>query len=98
VSAAAHALEQLVVEAFVGQENGARRLHARNRRRDVPRRGKQELLHRIDLVAEAKQPEAGLKHTDIGLAAGENLGVIPDFPVLGQIEEILSRRLPIALF
>jgi hypothetical protein len=40
-----HALEQLVVEALVGQENSACGLHSLDRDLDVSRRGKQQLLH-----------------------------------------------------
>jgi hypothetical protein len=44
MSVAPHAFEQFVVQTLVGQENGACRLHSRDRRLDISRRGKEELL------------------------------------------------------
>src|SRR6185369_6883246 len=67
---------------------------------DVWRGGKQEFLHQVDLVVEAKKPEAGLEHTDIRLAARHEdlrlfqmLEVFPDLWVLRQVEEILFENL-----
>jgi hypothetical protein len=103
-SVATHTPKQLVIKRFVANKDSACGLHPGNGRPNVWRGGKQQVLHYVDFVVEAKKPEAGLEHTDIRLAARHEdlrpfqvLEVIPDLSFLRQVEEILLEKLgPIA--
>ena len=92
--------EQLVIEALVGQQGGSCALHACEGGAGVARRGKQQILDQIDLIAEVDEPEAGLQNTYIGLATrcdylllAEPVDMAPDLLLLGEIEKVLLERL-----
>jgi len=95
-SVATHTPQQLVIKSFVANKDRACGLHPGNGRSDVWRGGKQEVLHYVDFVVEAKKPEAGLEHTYIRFTAREDylffvqmLEVLSDLSILRQVEEIL---------
>src|SRR5882724_9605214 len=72
VTALAHRFDQLVIKRLVGEEHRARDLHSRLGGLDRARRGKQQILDDIDLVAEIEQAQTRLQDADVGLASRDD--------------------------
>ncbi len=101
MTALAHRFDQLVIKRLVGEEHRARDLHSRLGGLDRARRGKQQILDDIDLVAEIEQAQTRLQDADVGLASRDDhlllleLGEMAlDLRFLGQIEEVLLEACP----
>src|SRR5262249_1270832 len=67
-----HGLQQLVVKALVAQQYRTSAAHARDRRIDIARRGKQQILHHVGVITQGDATEAGLQYAHVGLTTGED--------------------------
>ncbi|WP_249148195.1 hypothetical protein [Bradyrhizobium sp. AUGA SZCCT0177] len=95
-----HGLDQLEEQRLVGQDDHSLGPQPHQRRIDIARRRKQQLLDRENLKTHFEKTKAGLQDTHIGLATrNDDLRLLqpfqmgPDRLLLGEVEEILLENL-----